>query len=153
MANLPAAPNELRRLLELRRKDRLAAREAMAELSQGEQLALVCDAPVNRRAELLDLAPHPERLIPAIPPAELVFTIKAIGLESASWVLEHATPEQVTAAIDLDGWRGASPERHQRDAWLAALAEVEDGPLAAQLEALDDEMLADWLGHRVLVVQ
>jgi hypothetical protein len=125
----------------------------MGNLSDREQLALVCDAPVNRRAEILDLTPHPERLVPAIPPAELVFTIKAIGLESANWLLELATPEQVTAAIDLDGWRGHALERERRDAWLDALAEIEDDALARDLDALDSEMLVDWIGHRILVEQ
>ncbi len=153
MASLPAAPDAMQRLLALCRRDRASARQAMAKLSESEQLALVCDAPVNRRRELLDLAPHPERLVPALPPAELVFTIKAIGLESATWLLEHATPEQVIAAIDLDGWRGHTPERSRRDAWLDALAEIEDDALARDLDALDDEMLVDWLGHRILVEQ
>jgi len=153
MANLPAARDETRRLLALRRTDRRAALQAVAGLPEQDQIALVRDAPVSRRAELLDLVTHPEHVVPAIPPAELVFTIKAIGLESASWVLEYATPEQVTAAIDLDGWRGAAPDRGRRDAWLAALSDVADDALAADLEALDDELLADWLGHRVLVFQ
>ena len=77
MVDLPSLPDEARRLLDLRRRDRPAAHRAMAALDQAEQLALVCDAPVNRRAELLDLASQPERLIPAMPPAELVFTVKA----------------------------------------------------------------------------
>ena len=153
MANLPASPNQLRRLLALRRSDRAAARQAMADLSEREQLTVVCDAPVGRRAELLDLAPHPEKLVPAVPPAELVFTIKAIGLESAIWLLELATPEQVIAAIDLDAWRGHTPERRRRDEWMAALAEIEDDALARDLDALDDEILVDWLGHRILVDQ
>lgn len=153
MTDLPAGPDERRRLLQLRRRDRAAARQAMAELPESEQLAVVCNAPVNRRAELIDLAPHPERLVPAMPPAELVFTIKAVGLESATWLLELATPEQVVTAIDLDAWRGHLPERDRRDAWLAAVAEIEDDALARDLDALDDEILVDWLGHRVFVVQ
>ena len=153
MADLPAAPDELQRLLALCRRDRAAARQAMGNLSESQQLALVCDAPVNRRAEILDLAPHPERLVPAIPPAELVFTIKSIGLESAIWLLDLATPEQVTAAIDLDAWRGHTLERGRRDEWFDALAEIEDDPLARDLDALDSEMLVDWLGYRIMVEQ
>ena len=71
----------VRDVLELARRDRVAAGKRVAELPIEEQLALVCDAPVSRRRLLLDLLPAPERVVPLIPEAELVFTVKAIGLD------------------------------------------------------------------------
>ena len=77
MAALPSVSPQAQRILELARNDRTAACDAMAKLSIEAQTALVCEAPVSRRSELIELAPEPERLIPALPPAELCFTAKA----------------------------------------------------------------------------
>ena len=82
---------------ELAREDRRAAVEALRATSPQDQVALVCNAPLAARGELLDLLPEPERVIPLLPEAELCFTVKAIGLADAAWMLELATPEQVTA--------------------------------------------------------
>ena len=81
----------------------------------------------------------PETLVPAMPPAELVFTIKAIGLESATWLLELATPEQVTAALDLDAARG---EPETNEALVAELggASTDSRPAGRPLAALVDDL-------------
>jgi hypothetical protein len=147
-----ALPPEARRILALARRDRAAAGKAMAELSLDEQVAVVCDAPVQRRAELLDLLPAPEHVIPLLPEAELCFTVKASGLESATWILEYATPEQVAASLDLDAWSGQVPDRASLDAWLDALAETSDGALLRSLHAIDPELLVLYLRGRVAVI-
>ena len=136
--SLPVDP--LRDLLELSRRDRTAARKRVADLPIEDQLALVCDAPVSRRRQILDLLPAPERVIPLIPEAELVFTLKAIGLDEASWILEAATPDQVTACLDLDAWKGTSLDPDSLDLWMAALAEIGDLPLVRHLHAVDPEL-------------
>ena len=69
MRDLPAPAADAERVLDLARRDRVAATKVMADLSLDEQVAVVCEAPVRRRAELLDLAPAPEELIPLIPEA------------------------------------------------------------------------------------
>jgi hypothetical protein len=139
-------------VLELARRDRAAAAKTVAELPQDEQLALVCDAPVARRREILDLLPAPERVIPLLPEAELVFTVKAIGLEDSAWILEHATPEQVTACLDLDAWRGTSREPAALDAWIGALAEVGDDALLRHLQAIDPELAVLYVKDHAEVV-
>ena len=132
--------DRLREVLELARRDRVAAAKRVAALPIEEQLALVCNAPVARRRQVLDLLPAPEQVVPLIPEAELVFTLKAIGLDEASWLLELATPDQVTACLDLDAWRGNSLDRSSLDLWLAALAEIADEPLVRHLHAVDPEL-------------
>ncbi|MFI5215656.1 MAG: hypothetical protein ACHQ3O_03865, partial [Candidatus Limnocylindria bacterium] len=79
------APHAARRILDLARKDRDAAQRALAVLPFVVQVELVCEAPVARRAAVLELLPEPERVIPLLPEAELCFTVKAAGLESAAW--------------------------------------------------------------------
>jgi len=135
------------------RRDRAAAGSELADLSLEEQAAVVCEAPVQRRAELLDLVPAPELVIPLLPEAELCFTVKAIGLESATWVLEHATSEQVVAALDLDGWSGNAPDHARLDAWLDALAATSDPALLRSAQAIDPELLVTYLRGRVAVIQ
>jgi hypothetical protein len=137
----PVLLPEARRLLDLARTDRAAARKAMAELSQEAQLALVCEAPPVRREELLALAPQPEALIPELPPAELCFTAKAIGLHDAGWVLEHATEEQLVACFDLDAWNPLTPDLAKTSEWLAALHEAGRDTLLRTARALDLELL------------
>jgi hypothetical protein len=145
--------SDARRILALARRDRAAAAKAVAELSLEEQVAVVCDAPVQRRAELLDLVPSPEHVIPLLPEAELCFTVKASGLESATWILEYATPEQVVASLDLDAWSGHVPDHASLDAWLDALAETSDPALLRSLHAIDAEMLVLYLRDRAAVIQ
>jgi hypothetical protein len=137
----PALSPQARELLDLARRDRGAAKQALAALDLDAQLALVCEAPAAHRAALLELAPLPEALIPRMPPAELVFTAKALGLHDAGWLLEHATEEQLVACLDLDGWSGDLPERGKLDDWLAALAHAGEPTLLRAARALDMELL------------
>jgi hypothetical protein len=153
MPDLRSSPPDARSVLGLARRDRAAAAKSLAELDLAAQLALVCSAPVGRRAELLDLAPEPEALIPLLPEAELCFTVKAVGLESATWLLEHATQEQVVACLDLDAWRGPDPDPARLDAWLEALSETSDDALHRSLQAVDPELLVMHLQSRLAVFQ
>ncbi|MBW2267219.1 MAG: hypothetical protein JRH16_01490 [Deltaproteobacteria bacterium] len=153
MSQAPSVPADAAGVLRLLRSDRAAAAEAVAALDTEGQVALICGAPVQQRHTLLDLLPAPERVIALLPEAELCFTVKAIGLESAVWVLDHATPEQVAAAIDLDVWRDHAPHPAQLDAWLDALAETGDESLLRAITHLDAELVVHWLQNRILVAQ
>jgi hypothetical protein len=124
----------------------------MASLSVAEQTALVCEAPVSRRSELIELAPEPERLIPALPPAELCFTAKAVGLRDAGWLMEHATAEQIAACLDLDTWRDFEADRSKLDEWLEAFAEAGDETLLRSTRAMDLELLVLHMKSRIGVV-
>ena len=151
----PVAPPERtpKQLLELARRDRAAAERAVGELSPDEQLALVCEAPLAARARILDLVPEPEKLVPRMPPAELCFTVKAIGLSDAAWLLEYATPEQTVAALDLDAWRGQELDTRAANEWLEALARTSPDARLRAVEALDTELLTLALRTRIGVVQ
>ena len=149
--SLPALPAEAHRILLLTRDDRAAARAAVAALPLERQVALVCETPMARRGELLDLAPSPELLIPALPEAELCFTVKAIGLADAGWVLEHATTEQIVACVDLDGWEDQTPDLSRVGEWLGAVAEAGEEALVPATHAIDPELLVLWLMDRIEV--
>jgi hypothetical protein len=149
MADQPAPPSDARRILGQARRDRAAAAEAIARLPLESQVALVCEAPLAQRAALLDLVPEPERVIPVIPDAELCFTVKAIGIHDAPWILEYATVEQVVACVDLDAWDGDKPDRATMDAWLDVLAETSEESFLRSVCALDPEILVLYLRSRV----
>jgi hypothetical protein len=151
MASPLALPAEARRILELARRDRGAARSALAALPLDQQVELVCRTPVARRGELLDLAPEPEALVPALPEAELCFTLKAVGLSESAWLLEHATPEQLTTCVDLDAWKGDAPDRGALAAWLEAFAEAGEDTLLRAARSLDPELLVLELTQRAEV--
>ncbi len=153
MADPPSPRADARGLLALARSDRPAAVKALDALSVEEQVELVCSAPVGERAALLDLASSPETLIPRLPEAELCFTVKAVGLESAAWLIEHATPEQIVASLDLDAWTGLAPDRAKLEAWLDALATTSDESLLHAVRAVDPELLVLHLKLRVAVFQ
>ncbi len=140
-------------LLALARRDRRAAEHALAALPIEAQVAVVCEAPLAERGRVLGLAPHPEALIPELPPAEFCFTIKAIGLADAAWVLEHATAEQTVAALDLDAWRGNDLDVATANEWLQAFARTSPEVRVRTLEALDAEVLTLALRARIGVVQ
>jgi hypothetical protein len=150
----PVAPAEpARDLLALARRDARAAERAIAALPLAAQVALVCEAPLAERSRVLQLVPHPEALIPELPPAELCFTIKAIGLADAAWVLEYVAPEQTVAALDLDAWRGNEVDLVTANEWLQAFARTSTEARVRALEALDPELLHLALRARIGVEQ
>jgi hypothetical protein len=145
----PSLLPETRRLLKLAREDEAAAERAVAALSLEAQTNLVCEAPPSHRHKLLALAPEPAAVIPLIPVAELCFTVKALGLWDASWILEHATSEQIVACFDLDAWSDLTPDREALETWLAALAEAGEEPLLRAVQSLDPELIVLYLRDRI----
>ncbi|MDH3213532.1 MAG: DUF6178 family protein [Myxococcales bacterium] len=121
-------------------------------MSIDAQVALIREAPLPRRSELLDLVPEPETVIPRIPEAELCFIVKAIGLADSSWILECATPAQIVTCVDLDVWTGTLPDRRNLDAWIDAIAETEDDACLRGVRSLDPEMIVLYLRERIDVV-
>lgn len=153
MTSPSSLASESSRILQLARHDRRAATEALAGLRPEQQMALVCEAPLARRSEILELMPTPEVVIPLIPDAELCFLVKAIGLHDSGWVLEHATNSQIVASVDLDAWSELLPDRELLSEWVAALAEAGEPTLLRSAQSLDPELLVLLLRERVTVIQ
>ena len=149
----PTTSAAIQRILDLASKERAAATQAIRGMTLDQQVALVCDTPLSRRAAILELLPAPEAVIPLIPEAELCFTVKMIGIEDAAWLLEYATPEQVVACVDLDGWRGTAADRAAIDRWLDTLAMTTDGAFLRSIRALDPELVVLFLKHRIRCFQ
>jgi len=142
-----------RRLLHLARRDKAAAEEALAKLPVEAQVATVCETPLEDRGRILGLLPDAGAVVPYLPPAELCFTVKAIGLADAAWLLETATPEQTVAALDLDAWSGTELDRVTANEWLQAYARTSQDAQLRALESLDDEVIMLTLRERIGVEQ
>ncbi len=153
MSRISNLTPQLRELLALARRDRKAASQAMGQLSVEAQVALMSEAPLNRRADLLDLSPTPETLIPALPEAELCFTIKQVGIADASWILDHASEQQIATCVDLDAWQGTVPDCEALDQWLDALADASPEAFLKGIRSLDAEVVVIFLKNRISVVQ
>jgi hypothetical protein len=147
----PSLLPDTRQVLKLARKDKRAAERTVAALSLDDQVALVCSAAPSRRSALLELTPEPEAVIPRMPEAELCFTVKAVGLWDAGWILEHATPQQLVTALDLDAWRGTVPDPGHLSSWMKAIADAGPETLARTASAIDPELLVLYLKGRIEV--
>ncbi len=148
----PRLPPGARRLLDLARTDRALASRELEKLSVAEQVELLCETPLARRAELLGLLRDAAPLVRALPEAELCFTLKTVGLADAGWLLEQATASQLQACVDLDAWSEFAPDREQLDAWLGACAEAGDETLVRAMKSLDMELVVLWVKDRAEVV-
>jgi hypothetical protein len=151
MFEAPSLAPEARRLLALARKDRTKASDAVSQLGIQDQVALICEAPVAHRGDLLGILPAPEEVIPLLPEAELCFTAKAIGLGDAAWMMEYATPEQWVACVDLDVWSGATLDCRDLDPWFSMLADTSDDSMVRGIHALDPEVIVLFLASRIAV--
>ncbi len=67
---------------------------------------------------LLDLT-DPKGTVQALACEEFVFLIKDIGLVDAGPLMSLASPRQLQATIDMDGWRGDSIDRLNMAHWMA----------------------------------
>ena len=143
---------EARRILALARKDEREAERALAALPLAVQVAVVCEAPAHQRAKILGLLSSPESAVPLLPDAELVFAVKASGLDDASWLLAIATPQQLSTCFDLDAWRGVEPDRAALARWFAVLAEAGEETLVRAAHAIDAEVLALYLQSNIHVM-
>ena len=72
-----------------------------------------------------------------------------MGLDDASWMLEHATANQILACLDLDGWSGLEIDRPALERWMSVLSEAGEEPLLRAAHNLDPELLVLYLRDRV----
>jgi hypothetical protein len=148
----PLDPGLVQRIRELIRGDPREAHQALEALPVEAQVALICETPAARRVEILQLLPQPERVIPELPEAELCFSVKAIGLHDAGWILEHASAEQIVACVDLDVWDELEPSPARLDEWFEAFSEAGEATVLRAAKALDPELLTLWLAEQVEVL-
>ncbi len=94
------------------------------------------------RAEFLELSERGPELVPLLPEAVFTSAVLATGIENAGWLVEHATPEQRIAAVDLDCWQNHRPIPERFFEWIDALIEAGPETLVRAFDELDLEL---WL--------
>jgi hypothetical protein len=128
-------------LLRLSRRDRPGAVARLRELSDVQQAEACRELRPEVRPEFLMLLEHPENVVPLLPEAELVHTIRSGGMGEAAWLLEIATAEQRVACFDLDCWTDHTVDLERCAEWIDALIEAGRDTLALALDELDLELI------------
>ncbi|HEY6105531.1 MAG TPA: DUF6178 family protein [Anaeromyxobacteraceae bacterium] len=102
----------------------------------------------RKRLDVVLGAPDPGALVRALPADELHFLIRDVGLADAAELVRLASPEQFRTFLDLDAWRGSTPDPARALPWLRAArsgALRSDAALAHwkdQVRALDPELVS-----------
>jgi Family of unknown function (DUF6178) len=102
----------------------------------------------RRRLDLILDAPDPRALVRALPADEVYFTIRDIGLGSAAEIVRLASARQFRTFLDLDAWRGRTPDPSRILPWLRAArgaatrSDLEAARWKRKLAALDSELLS-----------
>jgi hypothetical protein len=100
----------------------------------------------KRRLDLILDVRDPGALVRALPPDELYFTIREIGLADSVELVQLASAEQFKVLLDLDAWRQGRFEPRRALPWLRAarVGALDDARAAARLarkqRALDPEL-------------
>jgi len=77
-----------------------------------------------------------------LPPEDVFFLVRSLGLEDAGELLRLAAPEQLRVCLDLDLWRRDRLDVPRTIGWLEALEALGPARLAIAAEAFDLELLA-----------
>ncbi|MEE9278909.1 MAG: DUF6178 family protein [Myxococcota bacterium] len=137
-----AAPVSGTELLLLGRRDRAEARRKLGRLSVEEQASACSELRAEVRSEFLMLCDRPEDIVPLLPEADFVHTIRSGGMSEASWLLELASPPQLVACFDLDCWDGHELNPSRIREWIDALIEAGRPSLMEAMRVTDLEL---WL--------
>ncbi len=141
-------------LLLLARRDRPAALSQLRRLAPEEQARACSELRAELRGEFLMLCDSPEQVVPLLPEADFVHTIRSGGMSEAGWLVELATAPQLVACFDLDCWEGQELQVQRVHEWIDALIEAGRPTLARALAVTDLELwlIAMWAETSVTVV-
>ncbi len=146
-----AAPVSGTELLLLGRRDRAEARRKLGRLSVEEQAVACSELRAEVRSEFLMLCDRPEDIVPLLPEADFVHTIRSGGMSEASWLLELASPPQLVACFDLDCWDGYELAPSRIREWIDALIEAGRPSLMEAMRVTDLELWLIALGAETQV--
>ncbi len=113
----PADPNDLFQL-----------RTRLSKMRSTEKLRTILDSPA------------PRQLVQSMPPQELLYTLKDIGIVDGAEVIELATKEQLRSALDLEVWKKDKVQHDQIFDWMQLLVAGEIDAAENVLAALDPDV-------------
>lgn len=138
--------------LTLHRQPRTISSREFNALSRAERLAVLQSVSGRRKYDLLIEAVDAEQLLRRLPPQEVYLLARELGADDIPELVAMASPEQVTALIDLDCWSADQLDRPAGLHWLSLLLEADDEHVHATLKAMDAELLVAILQYWVVVV-
>ena len=117
------------------------AEKRLSALPFRDQLELVLETPWELRERLIVLSPQAERLVRALPPQELFWTLKAVSPEEAVTLLSMASGPQLQFLFDLDCWRKDRLALERALAWLTLFFEATEDTVVRWLKTVDFDLL------------
>jgi hypothetical protein len=133
-----------------------APRVSSRSMSNGRDRDASSDPPRGVLVRLLE-TPQLERVVPFLAPETMHQLIRRFGVDECSTLLAAATPDQITAVLDLDLWRNRAPgAAEQFDAdrfgeWLDALVDADASAAARIVAGLDVGLATTGLAQYVRV--
>lgn len=106
--------------------------------------ALVPVPAYERVRALLD-TPNPEELVPQIDIQSFYELVTDAGLDEAWELLALATPDQLVAFVDFDGWKGYDLDQKKFGDWLDIVLQLPDKQFKNLWESMDPELATLWL--------
>ena len=95
----------------------------------------------TRKLQMLLDSPSPKAVIQDMPPQELLYTFKDIGLVDTAELVQLATREQITYCLDLDCWEKDKFNIKKFEEWLQYLPAREFEAVEKVLSAIEPELL------------
>jgi hypothetical protein len=121
-------------------------------LAPAEQLSLVQQQQGKNKYNLLLNAKQAADLVPQLHPQELYLTINEVGPESASEILNLASPEQITLLLDLDCWEEDRLSPVLSLHWLEMLQAIDETSICRLIREMDTELLALMLKKHMTII-
>jgi hypothetical protein len=129
------------RHLTLHRQPRTISSREFNALSQAERLELLQAASGKRKYDLLLEAADAGQLLHQLPAQEVYLLTRELGAEDVPELVTMASPEQITAFIDLDCWKDDQFDPKAALSWLSLLLEAGDEQIIATLSGMETELL------------
>ena len=123
--------------LTLLREARSITSKEFNALSMEERLEIIRRAQGMQKYNLLIEAGDFAELVPRLPAQEVYLLIKELGFEAAAELFPRLSAFQLTACLDLDGWRGDLMDGAAVFPWLASLLDRSEEETLRLLESLD----------------
>ncbi len=140
--------------LAILRLDPGQAAASIDALTEDQRLDLVLSLPGGKqRMDLILASSRPEELTRAVPPEDLVLSIKDIGDADAVPFVEMSSDRQLTYLLDLELWVREGMDLGRLMHWLEILFECGKARVLRWVRSVDFELLVLLLERTVLLME
>jgi hypothetical protein len=143
---LPAWARELDRL------DEEGLRTHLRGLPVERQVDLALAVGWNRRLRIIKASEQAGRLVKALPPEEVLLTVKGLGGEDALPIVAHTSPEQLRFLLDVELWKRDQVDAAKVIEWLHYLLACGEDKVEEFVTTTDPELVAIMLRKLLYLV-